>query len=259
MKNVRRYGEAPYTLALVHGGPGAPGEMAPVAREMAASCGVLEPLQTEATLEGQIEELKTVLEENGALPLTLIGHSWGAMLAFIVTAMFPALVKKLILVGSGAFEEKYAVSIDIARLSRLTEKQRTEIFKISEALENPATTDKDRLMGKLGTLFFKADSFAPISFDSEVIEVQYEVNKNVWKQAKELRISGKLLEMGSKIECPVLAIHGDYDPHLPEGIEEPLKRVLKDFRFVLLPRCGHYPWLERNARGRFYDILKHEI
>ena len=31
--------------------------------------------------------------------------------------------------------------------------------------------------------------------------------------------------MGRKIKCPVVAIHGDYDPHLAEGVREPLSRV----------------------------------
>jgi len=32
MKNLRKYGKAPFSIAAIHGGPGAPGEMAPVAR-----------------------------------------------------------------------------------------------------------------------------------------------------------------------------------------------------------------------------------
>ena len=64
MKNLRTYGKAPFNVAIIHGGPGVAGEMAPVARELASDWGVLEPLQTAALLEGQIEELKTVLEKN---------------------------------------------------------------------------------------------------------------------------------------------------------------------------------------------------
>ncbi len=59
MKNLRIYGKAPYNVAVIHGGPGAPGEMAPVSRELASGWGVLEPLQTAESLEGQIEELKS--------------------------------------------------------------------------------------------------------------------------------------------------------------------------------------------------------
>lgn len=41
-----------------------------------------------------------------------------------------------------------------------------------------------------------------------------------------------LLEMGRTIQCPVIAIHGDYDPHKAEGVHEPLSTVLNTFRFV---------------------------
>lgn len=45
-EKLRTYGQAPFKGAVLHGGPGAPGEMAPVAKELARFCGVLEPLQT---------------------------------------------------------------------------------------------------------------------------------------------------------------------------------------------------------------------
>ena len=111
MKNLRKYGQAPFKIAAIHGGPGAPGYMAPVARELSTEWGVLEPLQTAASLEGQLLELKNILEESGDIPVTLIGSSWGAMLSFIFTARFPAFTKKLVLIGSGVFEEKYTIVI----------------------------------------------------------------------------------------------------------------------------------------------------
>jgi hypothetical protein len=45
--------------------------MAPVARELASICGVLEPIQTKITLEGQIDELKETLQQNGSIPSIL--------------------------------------------------------------------------------------------------------------------------------------------------------------------------------------------
>lgn len=32
MKNLRKYGKSPFSIAVLHGGPGTPGEMALVAR-----------------------------------------------------------------------------------------------------------------------------------------------------------------------------------------------------------------------------------
>ncbi|MBM7623663.1 alpha/beta hydrolase [Sporohalobacter salinus] len=108
MKNLRKYGESPFRVAVIHGGPGAPGEMAPVAKKLSFEVGILEPLQTETSIEEQVEELKTVLEKHGEIPVMLIGYSWGTWLSFIFAANYPSLVKKIILVGSGPFKEKYA-------------------------------------------------------------------------------------------------------------------------------------------------------
>jgi pimeloyl-ACP methyl ester carboxylesterase len=94
---------------------------------------------------------------------------------------------------------------------------------------------------------------------SEVIEYRYDIYENVWKQAQELRTSGGLVALGKHIHCPVVAIHGDYDPHPADGVKIPLSRVIKNFRFILLENCGHRPWLERSARDRFYEILNEEL
>ena len=259
MKNPRIYGSAPYTVAVIHGGPGAPGEMAPVARELSSFKGVLEPLQTAATLEGQVQELKEVLEEKGDLPVTLIGFSWGAMLSFIFAARYPSSIKKLILIGSGVYEEKYARNIMSTRLSRLNEGEKAEALSLMDTLNDPGIEDKNTFMARFGKLISKADSYDPLPHDSEILECQYDISQSVWGQARELRRSGKLLELGREIHCPVVAIHGDYDPHPPEGVKDPLFSVLQDFRFILLEKCGHCPWIERGARDRFYDILKKEV
>jgi pimeloyl-ACP methyl ester carboxylesterase len=259
MENLRKYGKPPFQTAVIHGGPGAPGEMAPVARELSSARGVLEPLQTATTLEGQIEELKDVLKKNGDLPVFLIGWSWGAWLSFIFAAQHPAFVKKLILLGSGPYEEKYALNIMETRLSRLSKEEKAETFLLIENLDDPAVEHKNTLLTRFGELISKADSYDPLPHQSELLECQYDLYQNVWEQARKLRSSGELLEFGKQIQCPVVAIHGDYDPHPAEGVERPLSRILKDFRFILLQNCGHQPWIERTARERFYNILRKEV
>ncbi len=259
MKNLRKYGGASYRVALIHGGPGAPGEMAPVARELASQWGILEPFQTADTLEGQVEELRAVLERNADLPVTLVGYSWGAWLGYLVAARHPTLVKKLILISSGPFEDGYATDIMKTRLNRLTEVERTEISALLEKLNDPTTEDKDTTMARTGELISKADAYDPIQHKDEVLAVQYHVFQSVWNDAEELRSSGKLLQLAEQIKCPVTAIHGDYDPHPAEGVKKPLTNMLNDFRFILLENCGHTPWIERQARDEFFGILKEEL
>ena len=69
-------------------------------------------------------------------------------------------------------------------------------------------------MAQLGKLISKADSYDPLPYDSEVLEYQYDIYKNVWKQASDLRSKGELSRLGKNIQCPVVTIQGDYDPHL---------------------------------------------
>ena len=259
MKNLRKYGNLPFNVALIHGGPGTPGEMAPVARELSIIRGVLEPLQTKATLEGQVRELKAVLEEHTDLPVTLSGFSWGAMLSFIFTARHPEFVKKLILVGSGPYEEKYAANIMKIRINRLSKVDREETFSLMLVLNDLSPGDKNASLARFGQLISLADSYDSLPHNNELLECRYDINKNVWEEASEFRSSGKLLELGKTIYCPVVAIHGDYDPHPFEGVRDPLSRVLKDFRFILLEKCGHMPWIEREAKEKFYNLLKKEI
>lgn len=261
MENLRKYGEAPFKVVVVHGGPGAAGEMAPVARELSRSCGVLEPFQSGKTLLGQVEELKTTLEKEADLPVTLVGFSWGAWLGFILAADYPAFVSKLLLIGSGPFEQEYAAGIQETRLKRLSEAEKREAASLLEVLDNPAGEDRDAAFARLGELFSKADAYKPITGagELETIETRGDIFHSVWPEGAELRRSGKLLALGKKIRCPVTAIHGDYDPHPAEGVQKPLSTILEDFRFILLEKCGHKPWIEAEARDAFYKILKQEL
>ena len=256
MRSYREYGRAPFAVAVIHGGPGAPGYMAPVARELSLERGVLEPLQSAASVEGQIEELRAALENRGEPPVVLIGSSWGAMLGYLLAARYPNLVKKLIMVGSAVYEDRYATAITETRLGRLDSDERREARTIMESLEASNTADGAVLLARLDAMFTRADCYDPLSLDTGVLEYQQELNRKVWMEAEELRRSGELLRLGSEIRSPVVAIHGDYDPHPADGVREPLSRVLRDFRFILLESCGHYPWLERAARDSFYGILE---
>ncbi len=259
MKNLQIYGTPPFNLAVIHGGPGACGEMAPVARELFYLGGVLEPFQTALTIEGQIRELRDLLEEYGSIPIILIGFSWGAMLSFIFTARYPQFVKKLILIGSGPYEEKYAANIMKTRISRLGKNDLENFLRLTETLDDPSVKNKNEALCSFGKLMSKADSYDPLPQEDELLDCRYKVFKGVWEEARDLRRSGKLLGLGSKIQCQVVAIHGDYDPHPSEGVRDPLSGSLKDFKFILLKKCGHKPWIEREANEKFYKILKQEI
>jgi pimeloyl-ACP methyl ester carboxylesterase len=203
--------------------------------------------------------LKTILEENGNLPITLIGFSWGAWLGFLVAAHHPSLVRKLVLIGSGPFEEMYVARVQETRLSRLSEGDGTEYQSILGRLSDPRVEGQDASLARLGELASKTDSYDPLRGEPEAIAFQAEIHQRVWQDAVEMRRSGRLLGLAKQVRCPVVAIHGDYDPHPAEGVQGPLSAALKDFRFHLLEHCGHTPWMEKQAREAFYKIVNDEL
>ena len=262
MLNLRIYGQPPFPVAVVHGGPGACGELAPVARELASFCGVLEPIQTQTTLQGQIDELERVAAQKGALPITLIGHSWGAWLCYLTAAYHPELVRKLILVGSGPFEETYASMIEKTRLSRYTEAEKVEYQALLTQLNDPETRNEREVYARLGALASKAEAYDPLPVGStgdDLVDSEGRRYYDLLNVGLQMRREGALLELAHRVKCSVVAIHGDYDSHPAEGVAAPLSAALPDFRMIVLQKCGHNPWIERQARDEFYRILKSEL
>src|SRR5437660_1125912 len=264
METFRKYGNDPFHVVVVHGGPGALGSVTPIARKLGQTRGVLEPLQITTTLEGQIEELRLVVEHNATLPVMFIGHSWGAWLSALVTAVYPDLVCKLILVSSGPFEEQYVPKIAANRFKRLSPSEQSEYLQLVELLDRSAVPGSVISLSRLGERSDKADSYDPIVIPNDTTDLEgmatpAEIYQGVWPKAAELRATGDLLRRVATITCPVVALHGDYDPHPAEGVQQPLAATVKDFRMIILEQCGHTPWCERHAKESFFQILEHEL
>jgi pimeloyl-ACP methyl ester carboxylesterase len=238
MKNPRIYGYPPYWIAVLDGGPGAAGEMKPVAEALSADFGVLEPLQTATSVDGQGEELKHVIADYADLPVFLIGFSWGAWLGTILTVRFPLLVTKLILVGCRPFEQKYVAQLDRTRTSRLSDNERAERNAILSALKSYHRKEQAAAFRRLHTLVAKTDSYDPVEGegDTEAIHIDGDVFLDVWRNAEAMRKRGDLLQLIDKITSPVVAIHGDYDPHPVADVFEPLSAAVQDFRGILLQK-----------------------
>lgn len=256
MENFRTYGVPPYTIILVHGGPGGSGEMKDVAEKLLEhNFSVLEPIQTKTSLWGQVYELRHVIEEQAPTPIVLVGYSWGAWLSCLVAEKYPHLVKKLLLISSGSFDESYCVGMQDTRMKRLTQEEQSEVKALLENIDNI----DQKSFKRFGSLMSKADSYDFEECDDNDLNFDYNIFKKVWPEASYLRKSGELLKISSRIKCPVVAIHGKEDPHLAIGVKDPLSSNLKKFTFVEIEKSGHTPWKERQAKDKFFKILINEL
>lgn len=259
MISSRKYGQAPCRVCVIHGGPGAPGSLAPLAAELSKHAGILEPFQTAGSIKGQLDELDDIIEEAADKPVILIGHSWGAWLSLLYAASFPGKVIKLVLAASGPFTEDYVPQVSVTRINRLSDAEKTRLRELEQMLTDPYVTEKARLMREYSILMHKTDSYDPLPFQDSCIAYQPEILLSVWSEAAEMRRSGRLLAQADAVTCPVIIFHGDYDPHPWQGVISPLRDRIRDVTFIRLKHCGHEPWLERQARDKFFKLLRREL
>ena len=255
---VKHHGEPPYGAVAIHGGPGAIGSAAGLAFGLSGCCGVLEPYQTKYSIPELIRELARQIEKNCGAPAVLIGHSWGAWLAAFTAAAYPALVKKLILVGSGPLEACYVPQIGQRRRNNLSAKQAAEWDRLVPLLESGK--GNDQLLGRVGALADKADQYqAAYRAAQPGLPPDAAMYDKIWPAAAQMRENGRLAAEFRKVSCPIVVIHGNNDPHPPEGIIAPLEQMGMGHKAYILERCGHTPWEERFARDRFFEILRWEV
>lgn len=253
---LRTYGKKPYQVAVIHGGPGAIGSLGTLAHHLSSFCSVVEPLQSKYTIAESIEELNEQLKEVTTVPITLLGHSWGALLVMLYTAKYPNLVDQLVLVGAPPLKDQYVDLIMDRRLSALTDHEIELFTSILQHLEN--SLESDSLLEQLNYLTSKTDNY---DLDEEKLlpdfslPVDSKMNSLLWNEAKQLRSSGELLTEIKKITCPIYILQGEFDPHPLSGVIEPLSEIDQPFDAYLIKKCGHNPYYEREAADEFYRLL----
>ena len=249
---VRLYGEAPYKIILVHGGPGAIGSLKGFAKELSelSGQGIVEALQSKYTITELIEELHNQIMENCADKVSLIGHSWGAWLVVLFAEKYPKLVENVIMVGSGPLEDRYVSEIGARRFENLSE----EDGVIFQRLIDKRATDED--MARIPQVFERADNYCLKDRELHSADkTDSRMHNEVWEEAAKLRTSGELLKVFKNIKSKLYLIQGETDPHPPRGVIIPLKENGIECESYVLEKCGHSPFMEKYAKEEFYKIL----
>lgn len=249
---IKLHGRSPYRIVLLHGGPGAPSSLQPVAEELSKCFGVIEHLQTKYSINELISELHGDLKDFKSTPSTIIGHSWGAWFSILYAARYQEDVKQLVLVGCPPFEKRYVPFIMEKRLTRLSPHDKDSFFCLLNEMNSGNISDGDFKI--LGSLLDKTENYQTIS--SNHSEFDNQMYSKIWKEAEELRDNGTLSELLSAITVPIFVIHGDCDPHPLSGVIEPLKLRNLNFELHRLSKCGHYPFNEKYAKDEFYNIIR---
>ena len=79
--------------------------------------------------------------------------------------------------------------------------------------------------------------------------------EQVWKEAAAFRSSNGFDDLLSNVAVPIRIIHGEEDLHALVGVTAPLEKASVNYLLRTLPKCGHSPFLEVEAKEKSYDAL----
>lgn len=254
---VRAYGVSGPLVIVLHGGPGAAGEAAPLARGLADSFQVLEPFQRGSgseplTVAHHVADLHDLVRSRGVAQPALVGESWGAMLALAYTAAHSDGAGPLVLIGCGTFDDKAREQLH-ATLDERTDDTLRERLQRLEDVADPVERFVRRR--ELTEPLYSYDPF-PAGDESCTETFDLRAHEEAWADMVRLQKEGVYPAAFSAITSPVLMLHGAYDPHPGRMIRASLQPYLPQLEYVEFERCGHYPWLERAAHDEFFAVLR---
>ena len=256
---TRTYGKNGPIVIVLHGGPAAIGEAAPVARGLSSRFVAVEALQRGSgpeplTVARHVEDLRQLVEgmESDRRP-SIVGESWGAMLALAYASAYPDSVAAIVLAGCGTFDKASRARMNETIESRIDGGLRRRLQLLAQEYPDPG----DRLLAEK-RLMETVYTCEPIAEDEQLELVEpfdTRANRETWNDMLRLQEDGTYPGAFSTITSPVLMLHGDYDPHPGRMIYESLKAHIPRIEYHELKNCGHSPWKERHARKEFFMLM----
>ncbi|MDQ6610922.1 MAG: alpha/beta hydrolase, partial [Gemmatimonadota bacterium] len=243
-------------LVLLHGGPGASHEyLYPQCLALAKTHRVFtydqrgggqsktddrEPI----TWRTQVHDLAALVTEFRLAPLTLVGYSWGGLLAMLYAIeahqhreLMP--LSRLVLISPAPITRSWRNDFE----HNLAERGRSpEIAAMREELNDSALREHDyaayrhRAFELSVAGYFsdprRAESLTPF-------RVMGRVQQSIWESLGDFDLSDSL----RAVAVPVLVVHGRQDP-IPLASAEAAAKALKG-ELVVLDDCGHVPYVEQ--------------
>lgn len=211
------------------------------------------PAQGAITWRTQVEDLAAVVAEFELDAPSIVGFSWGALLALLAA-------------GTGAVRPRRLVLIDPAPISRQYRAQ----FEANMAARQEAVAPEREVLRQSGLAGRDTDAYRQRAFELSVagyfadparahdltpFRVMGRVQQSVWESLADFRLQPTLAD----IRCPAIVTHGRQDP-VPLASSEDVARELRA-ELVVIDDCGHVPFVEQpeaffTAIDRFLDVTE---
>lgn len=213
----------------------------------------------DVSLRSEMSDIQQVIEYLDLDSVTLLGHSWGAVLAMEYATRSPDRISHLILMNTAPASQ--------ADYKLLRQERRRKTPADIEELKTRATGEKYKAgdpdtVAEYYRVHFRstvrqANHLEQViqnlraSFTTEGILRAREIEKRLMSETWFLD-GYDLPPRFRQIDIPTLILHGDYD-FVPRECAEHVAQAIPNSRYVLLNECGHFCYIEH------LDIVHQEI
>jgi proline iminopeptidase len=205
-----------------------------------------------------VADLEALRSEWGFQRLTLLGYSWGGLLALLYASRYPDRVQALPLVapatGWGDYHRRFQDEFQRRSRSAEVKRMRAELDASGlEARDSAAYWQRRFILSVAG--YFKDPREAR---DVTPFVVQEQARQATWASLK--GNGPELRRRLARLQVPTLILHGRHDPIPMEWAEE-LAELMPKARLVVLEESGHLPYVEQPERlfAKLRDFLREEL
>ena len=199
------------------------------------------------TVDLLVSDLDELRSSWGFERISVIGHSWGGLLAMYYASKHPDRVERLVLVDAAPINTDLLIRSYRELIGRFPEGdwERLEAMYESEAyIEGDPECLNEAMRLSEGPTFHipvaRERYFELVSFDSVTAKAMVEISKPAQAIKREITVQDDL----HRIDCPTLIIHGAEDFIVPEA-PKLVQGLVTDAELVVIPDSGHYPFIEQ--------------
>lgn len=197
-------------------------------------------------VELMVEDLELLRQAFKIERLTLLGHSWGGLLALYYATKYPDNVERLIIIDAAPVNTELLIKSYENLVSRFTESEWAHLQEMYDSEEyqkgNPAVHNEAMRLSEGKTFYRKElidEYMLHASFDERTAKNMVEIAP----LATEMKLSISVQDDLGRISCPVLIIHSRQD-FVVEESPRLVHELLANSRIEYIENSGHYPFIE---------------
>lgn len=199
------------------------------------------------TWRTQVEDLAAVIAEFSLEPLSIVGYSWGGLLAMLyaieaAAGRVPINPGRMVLIDPAPVTRLHREEFE-TEFNRRQQSDRIRGMREELAASGMQETDREayrRRAFELSVAGYFADPAR--AGDLTPFRVIGKIQKSIWESLGNYDVRAGL----ATVKCPSLVVHGSEDP-IPVQSSREIAAAL-GARFVLLEGSGHVPYVEQPER-----------